>query len=173
MPYFAGIHPTIYTKISLLLSLFKLQSFVPKISVTKNENDEYVMTLTFHGSNYRSPRRENQMYDTPSSSSTREDSQAYFQIDNTSSKRKTDFTCKYFDLPRKPKHKSPSKLNRDRARLQAFRERCCKRSEPPSAQPCSPNEDLSNLISRHIIEPIKLLMFILVFSSGFILLLCQ
>ena len=186
MPHFAGLHPTLFTQLSLLLSFHRLLDIVPKISLRKTVNGDFEVSLLFAHTKYRSSSRSRDkqnvdsaargakpsdargksLYDTPSLSLLQEDSQPYFQIPSPSTQRSK------VDLQQKPKHKSPSKLNRDRARLKAYRERHCIRLDPPSEntmkdfspQLCdSPKEHQLNLISELVIEPMKHMIFILVF----------
>ena len=177
MPFFAGMNPTLYTQLSLLLSFHRLLSILPKISVKKSEiSGEIEVTMLF-STNYRSSRHggdddrkippEEKMYDTPTRSTPCKQD-LYFQIAEPTS-TKTHFKTK-------PKYKSPSRLKRDQRRLKAYKERrWYNGSETPSAitKKCSPTEDLSNLIHRIIIEPIKHLLFILVFCTVIMLMLCR
>ena len=191
MPFFAGIHPTLYTKLSLILSLYKVSSFVPKVEVKKTENGELSINLLFNTVDYRSDAS---CYGAPVLTKTKESRKSDSQFVEPESSMKQ--PSKYSDSDSqyvRPKYKSPSKLKRDKARLLAYRKRWSSRSEFPSkgansSTSCITNFGLEcqysstgytanaadfipNMINELIYEPTKSVIFMIYMVVGLILLL--
>ena len=159
---------TLYTKLSLILSLYNVSSFVPKILVEKTDDGELSITLLFKSADYRSSASCSPD-GTPVLSKPEESRKSDFQIASdptmntpmkTSPAKTTPMktttkqqSTKNSDLDSqcvKPKYKSPSKLKRDRTRLLAYRKRWSNRSEPQSkgtnSSSCTTN---LRLVSQH------------------------
>ena len=176
MAFCAGMHPTLYAKICLILSLYGLLQYVPKISVTKSANGEISITLTYRSAatpDGRSASIRTPKHGQPRRHQNPEKCQPSFQFDKSSKK----------------KYKPPSKRRRDANRLAAFK-RKRNRPEPPSeltkyvtACPSTTQTCLSGCprihkldvietaIQEYVINPMKAMIFIATLSVGLILLL--